>query len=214
MRTSLEVAMAKREPVPPQFQTLADRLERELAHADRLLESFLNLARAQGGHLGEIAEVKLEPLITAALTARAERIGNRDITVQTRLASVQVPGSRTLLERMIENVIENAVRHNQPGGFIEIALTRPSPGQARLIIDSAGPVLDQAAVDHLVQPFKRLGRDRIGSQNGHGLGLSIVSAIAAAHEGQLDLLARPEGGLRVQITLPFATVTELEPVPA
>ena len=71
-----------------------------------------------------------------------------------------------------------------------------------MIVDSSGPMLDPSAVAQLAQPFKRLGQDRIGSQNGHGLGLSIVAAVAAAHEGSLELQARPEGGLRVQITLP------------
>ena len=76
--------------------------------------------------------------------------------------------------------------------------------QARLIVDSSGPVLEESAVAQLAQPFKRLHQDRIGSHNGHGLGLSIVAAVAAAHDGSLDLHARAEGGLRVQITLPAA----------
>jgi hypothetical protein len=76
---------------------------------------------------------------------------------------------------------------------------------ARVIVDSSGRVLDQGAVAQLAQPFRRLGHDRTGSQNGHGLGLSIVAAVAAAHGGTLDLRARRQGGLRVQITLPAAT---------
>jgi signal transduction histidine kinase len=76
-------------------------------------------------------------------------------------------------------------------------------------VDSSGPVLDQSAIAQLAEPFKRLSQDRIGSQNGHGLGLSIVAAVAVAHDGQLDLEARAEGGLRVQITLPGAAVPEL-----
>ena len=63
-------------------------------------------------------------------------------------------------------------------------------------------VLDQDAVAQLAQPFRRLGQDRTGSHNGHGLGLSIVAAVAAAHDGTLELHARPHGGLRVEITLP------------
>jgi signal transduction histidine kinase len=81
-----------------------------------------------------------------------------------------------------------------------------------VVIDSSGPLLDQQAVAQLALPFKRLSPDRTGSQNGHGLGLSIVAAIAAAHGGSLDLHARAEGGLRVQITLPAATVTQLAAV--
>ena len=122
------------------------------------------------------------------------------------MAAVEVTGSATLLERMFANVIENAVRHNQPGGSIEITLVPVSGEQAQVTIDSSGPMLDEPAVAQLAQPFKRLGRDRTGSQHGHGLGLSIVAAVAAAHDGSLELHARAEGGLRVQITLPAAAI--------
>jgi signal transduction histidine kinase len=105
-------------------------------------------------------------------------------------------------------VIENAVRHNQPGGSIRLSLTRIGDHLVRVMIDSSGPKLDQEAVAQLAQPFKRLRQDRTGSQNGHGLGLSIVAAVAAAHAGSLELHARPEGGLRVQITLPAVTIRQ------
>ena len=128
----------------------------------------------------------------------------RRLTVETHLAAVEVAGNATLLRRMVENVIENAVHHNQPAGSVELTLTLLNGAQARLIIDSSGPMLDQSAVAGLAQAFTRLGHDRTGSQDGHGLGLSLVAAVAAAHDGSLELYARAEGGLRVQITLPAA----------
>jgi signal transduction histidine kinase len=121
--------------------------------------------------------------------------------------------SETLLARMIENVIENAVRHNQQRGRIDIACELDG-GQARLLIENTGPALDEHAVAQLAQPFRRLAPQRTGSENGHGLGLSIVAAIAAAHGGNLRRHARPQGGLQVTITLPDATVTQTAPVPA
>jgi hypothetical protein len=209
MRTTLDVAIAKPGGVPVQTRDLDADLRVDLDHADRLLESFLNLARAQNGQLDEYTQVALEPIITAALTARADQIAAKRLTVDKHLAAVEVAGSVTLLGRMIENVIENAVRHNQPDGSIELTLA-PAPGQrARVIIDSSGPMLDPYAVALLAQPFKRLSQDRTGSPNGHGLGLSIVAAVAAAHDGSLDLQARAEGGLRVLITLPAASTSQL-----
>ncbi len=205
MRTTLDVAIAKPGGVPIQTRELDAELRVDLDHADRLLESFLTLARAQNGQLDEHIQVALEPLITAALTARADQINAKRLTVETHLAAVEVAGNATLLGRMVENVIENAVRHNQPGGSVELTLIPPNGRQARLIIDSSGPMLDESAVAELAQPFTRLGQDRTGWQNGHGLGLSIVAAVAAAHDGSLELHARPEGGLRVQITLAAAT---------
>ena len=93
-----------------------------------------------------------------------------------------------------------------PGPYAAWARDRAiSEGKDVLIIDTSGPMLDQSAVAELAQPFTRLGQDRTRSHNGHGLGLSIVAAVAAAHDGKIALHARAEGGLRVQITLGSAT---------
>jgi signal transduction histidine kinase len=209
MRTTLDVAIAKPGGVPEQTRELDADLRVDLDHADSLLESFLALARAQHGRVGEHNHVALEPLVTAALSARAEQIAAKGLAVETQLVGVEVIGSATLLGRMIANVIENAVRHTPPAGSIEITLAPPSGGRALVTIDSSGQMLDQQAVTQLGQPFKRLRQDRTGSQDGHGLGLSIVAAVAAAHGGGLELHARAEGGLRVRIMLPAATAPEL-----
>jgi signal transduction histidine kinase len=209
MRTTLDVAIAKPDGVPAQTRRLDAELRVDLDHAERLLESFLALARAQNGLPEERVEVALEPIISAALRARTDQIADKRLAVATHLAAVETAGSPTLLRRMIENVIENAVRHNQPDGVIELTLTSVDRQLAQVIIDSSGPILDEHAVAQLAQPFKRLSVDRTGSQNGHGLGLSIVAAIVAAHGGDLDLHARPEGGLSVRITLPASTVPQL-----
>ncbi len=206
MRTTLDVAIAKPGGVPDQTRELDADLRMDLDHADSLLESFLSLARAQNGErqLDVHQPVSLEPLITSALADRADQVAAQRLSVTTECSAVEVTGSAVLLGRMVANVIENAVRHNHPGGSIEVTLASPCGGQARVVVDSSGPTLDHDAVAHLAQPFKRLTQDRTGSQKGHGLGLSIVAAIAAAHDGSLELQARRQGGLRVQITLPTA----------
>ncbi|MGH2850328.1 MAG: sensor histidine kinase [Solirubrobacteraceae bacterium] len=207
MRTTLDVAIAKPGGVPDQTRELDAELRVDLDNADLLLESFLILGRAQNGQLDEHDQVGLEPIITAALTARSGRIAAKSLAATTHLTAVEVAGSATLLRRMIDNVIENAVSYTEPGGSIELTLAPLDGQQARVTVDSSGPPLDPSAVARLAQPFTRLGRDRVGSQNGHGLGLSIVAAVAAAHDGTIDLQARAEGGLRVEITLP-ATVPQ------
>jgi signal transduction histidine kinase len=209
MRTTLDVAIAKPDGVPSQTRELDAELRVDLDHCDRLLEGFLALARAQNGRVAEQGHVALEPLITDALRASAKQIAAKRIAVETRLDPVEVAGSPTLLARMVENVIENAVHHNQPDGSIELTLASLNDQHAQLTIDSSGPLLDPFAVAQLAQPFKRLGQDRVGTPGGHGLGLAIVDAVAAAHDGSLELQARPEGGLRVQITLPGAATEQL-----
>jgi hypothetical protein len=202
MRTTLDVAIAKPGGVPPQMRALDAELRVDLDHCDRLLESFLALARAHSGRAVEQGHVALEPLIADALSARAVQIAAKRLRVETDMSPVEVAGSRTLLARMVENVIENAVRHNQPDGSIWLTLASLDDRDAQLTVDSSGPALDPSAVADLAQPFTRLGHDRIATADGHGLGLSIVDAVAAAHDGDLALEARPQGGLRVQITLP------------
>jgi signal transduction histidine kinase len=203
MRASLDVAVAKPEPVPPQTVALADRVRAELDRVDELLEGFLVLARAQHGVLPGQARLSLGGVVSAALGARAGAITARDLTLEFSdgcdLAWVE--GSEPLLSRMVDNVIDNAIGHNQDGGWIRVA-TGADGRLARVVVETGGALLDQRQVAQLAQPFRRLGADRTGSDRGAGLGLSIVAAIAAAHGGSLDLHARAEGGLRVSIGLP------------
>jgi signal transduction histidine kinase len=112
---------------------------------------------------------------------------------------------------MVDNVIDNAIGHNQDGGWIRVATGADGP-LARVVVETGGALLDQRQVAQLAQPFRRLGADRTGS--GSGLGLSIVAAITTAHGGTLDLHARPDGGLRVSISLPLAAHPERAGVPA
>ncbi|MFC3979941.1 sensor histidine kinase [Streptosporangium jomthongense] len=214
MRASLDVALAKPEPVPAQTAALADRLRTELDQVDRLLEGFLMLARAQHGALTDRTTLSLHQLATAALHARTADIATNNLTVRSPAAadtpgtvhdSAWTQGNRTLITRMIDNVIDNAITHNHEGGSILLATTTDG-ATARLVVETGGRVLDQRQVDRLAQPFQRLGADRTHSGDGSGLGLSIVAAVAAAHGGTLDLRARPEGGLRVVISLPAAAV--------
>jgi signal transduction histidine kinase len=123
------------------------------------------------------------------------------VEVDRSLRDAPVTGSEALLSRMVENVIDNAVRHNERGGWIRVE-TEMEGSAARLVVESGGRTLDDREVQELAQPFRRLGADRTGSENGTGLGLSIVAAIAAAHGGAIHLHARAQGGLRVVIVLP------------
>ncbi len=200
MRATLDVAIADPRTCR-HLRTLDANLREDLDQADQLLESFLALARAHREQLGDQAPVSLPQLVRDAVAAREQAIVTKQIRLRTALAPAGVTGSDTLLEQMVENVIDNAVRHNHTDGTISIE-TDTDQQTARLIVESSGPILDPAAVAQLAQPFRRLSAERTGSQDGHGLGLSIVAAVAAAHHGALKLDARPQGGLRVQITLP------------
>jgi signal transduction histidine kinase len=217
MRASVDVAVAKPAPVPAQTLSLANRLHTELDQIDRLLDGLLLLARAQHGatELPDRATLSLGVVVAEALAARADDITAMSLTVYDDIGreGTRVRGGRTLLRRMVDNVIDNSIRHNHEGGWIRVTTTAGG-GAARLIVETGGQVLDQQQVAQLAQPFRRLGADRTSSGGGAGLGLSIVSAIAATHGGALDLHARPEGGLRVEISLPPADLPVGAGVPA
>ena len=206
MRASLDVAMAKPAPISQESAALVVRLRAELDQVDRLLESFLALARAQRGEVSDTTVVSLGDLARDAIEQQGQMIAENQLRVdQQAVAEATVIGSDVLLARMVDNVIDNAIKHNERGGWVRVT-TETEGGTARLVIENGGPVIEHASVAELVQPFKRLGADRTGSETGTGLGLSIVAAIAEAHGGRLEIHGRAEGGLQVVLELPPATV--------
>lgn len=160
MRASLDVAMAKPGPLPSQIVTLGDRLRHELDHIDRLLESFLTLAHSQHGPTADQSTLSLAALASAAIDRQPAAISLLTLTVdREECAEACVIGSETLLSRMVENVIDNAVNHNQPGGWVRVKTAVDGP-VARIVVENGGPVLAQDEVEQLARPFRRLGAER------------------------------------------------------
>ncbi|WP_027341106.1 HAMP domain-containing sensor histidine kinase [Hamadaea tsunoensis] len=199
VRAAVDVAMAKPEPIPDATAVLAARTRTELDRLDRLLDGLLVLARAEHGALADREPLALGGLAGQAIAARADDILARNLTVDaSSLHGGRTEGSRILLLRMVENLVDNAIRHNEEGGFLRVATA--SGEFVRLVVESGGPVLDPVQVSRLGRPFERLGIERTGT--GSGLGLSIVTAIVEAHGGKVVFDARPGGGLRVVVLLP------------
>jgi signal transduction histidine kinase len=205
IRASLDVAVAKPDAAR-QTLALADRLRIQLDRVDQLLGGFLVLARAQHGALSDPADVEVAELVARAVADRAAGIAAKQLSVTEDLApGLGVHGDAALLSRMVENVVDNAVTHNEQGGWLRVQTSREGT-EVRLVVETGGRILPQRDVDRLAQPFVRAGTDRTGAADGSGLGLSIVAAIATAHGGRLSMAARPQGGLRVSIALPSAPV--------
>ena len=121
------------------------------------------------------------------------------------MAPAPTAGDPRLVERLIANLIDNAIRHNTPGGHVEIA-TGTRDRRAFVSIANTGPTVPPEEIQRLFQPFQRLGGARTRHNSGHGLGLSIVHAIATAHRATLTTQPRPDGGLTVEVSFPSTSV--------
>ena len=204
MRAAVDVAIGKPN-VPPQSAGARRGAPRGSRRGRQAAGELPDAGARAARRARSAGSVSLAQLAGDALAARGEAIAAKQLELHTALAPVCVTGSQTLLARMVDNVIENAVRHNQARG---VGQRRPRARRRDSATDRRerrAAVWTSSALTQLAQPFRRIGAERTGSQNGHGLGLSIVAAVAAAHGGILELHARPQGGLRVQITLPAAT---------
>ncbi|MEV7961742.1 sensor histidine kinase [Oerskovia paurometabola] len=178
------------------------------ARQERLIEGLLTLAAVDQAPLVpepvDLAEVAAQALATAGTAARD---GGVDLHLDAETTPTQ--GDAVLLERLVQNLVDNAVRYNEPGGRVAVA-TRPGPaGSVEVAVSNTGPVVPSYEVEALFEPFRRLGRDgavadRRGGyvRGGVGLGLSIVRSVAAAHGGQVTAEPREGGGLTVVARLP------------
>jgi signal transduction histidine kinase len=126
-----------------------------------------------------------------------------DLRIQTAIEPAALDGDPLLVQQLAANLIDNAVRHNIPGGDIQIT-TKTSHVGAVLSVTNSGQVIPSAEVDRLFQPFQRLGPRPVRRDGGHGLGLSIVRAIATAHGATIAAQPRPGGGLAIDVTFPRA----------
>lgn len=160
---------------------------------ERLVEDLLTLARGEKP-VTETDRVDLADLAEHAVSL----VPHEHVTVTTELAPAVTVGSAGLLDRLVVNLVGNAVQHNEAGGWVAVATVTES-GRAILRVTNSGPVVADHEIPGLLQPFSR-GRDRVGP--GHGLGLSIAAAVVKGHHGEFTVAALPEGGLSVTVRLP------------
>lgn len=196
MRTEIDVALADPEASDDELRTMAEAVRETIDRCEGLLEGLLTLARSQAA-LGAEESVDLAALVGDCVTDLHARVVERQIDVRDSLSSAWVRGEPALLERMIANLVDNAIRHNVPRGFMEVS-TRAENGRVSLRVANGGDVIDAAEAQELAEPFRRRHRD----EHGFGLGLSIVRSVAEVHGGSVRLSARPAGGLEVSVDLP------------
>jgi signal transduction histidine kinase len=194
MRTAMDVVLAKPEPTREELVSMAADVRQAVDQSERLIEVLLVLAR------NDVSRALTDPLDLAAVAEDAlEGRTAAGITTTTALAEAPVTGDGVLLERLVANLVDNAERYNVPAGTITISTTADD-GVSVLRVVNTGPVVPPDQVDRLFLPFTRL--DDRTRHDGFGLGLALVSSIAAVHNGTVDATAPPAGGLDVTVRLP------------
>ncbi|HEV2934114.1 MAG TPA: HAMP domain-containing sensor histidine kinase [Streptosporangiaceae bacterium] len=199
MRTAIDVTLAKPDRTPAQLEAMAAEVRQAVDRAEALIEALLTLARSDRG-TGPREPLDVAILAEDALDAAAPAIREHPVTVQAALEPAPAIGDPVLVERLVTNLIDNAVRHNDAHGWVQVA-TGTRDGMAFIDVANGGPVIPAELVPSLFEPFRRLS-ERSGSPDGTGLGLSIVWSVAAAHGGQATARPRPAGGLDVSVSLP------------
>lgn len=169
------------------------------ARQERLISGLLLLARSENELTGR-SPVDLADVVGHVARQVAPEAAGAGVAVSTEAVSTVVAGDPVLLERLVQNLVENGVRHNLPSeGWVRVST---EPG-GRLVVANSGPVVPPYDIPGLFEPFRRLREERT-RRHGFGLGLSIVRAIARAHGGEVTAQPRPDGGLVVTVTWPAA----------
>jgi signal transduction histidine kinase len=199
-RTLLQVALDEPAATVGMWRATGEELLASNTEQERLIEALLTLASSQAG-LHHREAVDLSAVTSAVLLAPRPETSRLGLHIEVTSRPAILHGDPVLAERLVANLADNAVRHNIPGGHVQIT-TRTRGGRAILSVTNTGPAIPPGTVDRLFQPFQRLHPHRASNGNGNGLGLSIVRAIATAHDATITAQAQPGGGLAIDVTFP------------
>jgi signal transduction histidine kinase len=197
LRTLLEVTLTDPDADADALRSACQEALALGGHQERLVQALLALATSERG-LTRRDTLDLAQVATGVLASRRDQATQRGIDLTEHLAPAVAAGDPRLIESLVANLIDNAIRHNHPDGHVEIT-TQTSGTQATLTVTNSGPVIPDNQIQRLFQPFQRLAPDRHSRRDGYGLGLAIVNAVAQAHHAALTTSARPEGGLAITI---------------
>ncbi|MGV9271564.1 sensor histidine kinase [Kitasatospora sp. NPDC003701] len=201
-RTLLEVQLSD-PAASPDLQQLGKTLLATNERSEQLVEGLLLLARSDN-ELTDRRPVELSEVATRALVQTRAEADRREVELRATLNQAVVAGNGVLLERIALNLLQNAVRYNTAGGWVEIS-TAEVPGGGELVVSNTGPVVPGYELEHIFEPFRRVkGAERTRSDKGVGLGLSIVRSVVRAHGGTIEATPRSGGGLTMRVRIPGA----------
>ena len=206
VRALLEMVLSDPRATVGTFRTTCRQVLEESAQQEQLIDALLALAQGQRG-IDTRERIDLAAIAGDVLRAHEAEAAARGVHVDVSLESAPIAGDRRLIERLLSNLVDNALRYNGPGASAQVAV-RAAGGRVELAVVNTGPVVPAQEIDRLLAPFQRLAGDRVGRGEGLGLGLSIAAAIANAHDARLAVTPGPHGGLEIRVRFPRATGDE------
>jgi signal transduction histidine kinase len=199
-RSMIQVALADPDITLDSLRATCDEVLQAGQEQEQLIEALLTLARSQRGP-DQHRDIDMAKIATEVLEMQQAAIDGKRLHLVPNLDRAVLLGDERLIRVLITNLLENAVRHNYAGGSVDVEVAT-TDRQAALTVTNTGIVLSADQLHRLLQPFQRLDGDRSSARQGLGLGLSIVTAVVAAHDGTLSVRPRPGGGLSVRATFP------------
>jgi signal transduction histidine kinase len=179
-----------------QLELLSRQLLATNERNERLVEGLLALAETERGLLAR-TPVRFDAIVAEVVEGLRPAAEQAQVQLHTALAPATVDGEAPLLERLVTNLLQNAVKYNVPGGWVRTSVD--APGVLR--VSNSGPDVPPEQVSALFEPFRRLSGERLHHGGGVGLGLTIARSIVAAHGGHINAWAEPAGGLTVELHL-------------
>jgi signal transduction histidine kinase len=199
-RAMLQVALADPDLTLASLRTTCEEVLQTGTQQEQLIEALLTLARSQRG-LDRREPFDLAVIAGEVLLSHEPAATVRGVSIDTALKAAPVLGDARLVERLVSNLVENALRHNNSNGRVEVTVGTEA-GHATLRVANTGPDIPAEQIERLLQPFQRLDVERGGEHDGLGLGLSIVDAIATAHSATFAAGPGVNGGLAIEVSFP------------
>ncbi|GAA4594727.1 signal transduction histidine kinase [Actinoplanes octamycinicus] len=195
-RTLIEVGLA-RATSPDKLELVTAQLLETNERNERLIEGLLVLSESDRGLVTKIP-LRLDEIVAGVLDDHETQAREAGLTITRTLAPRVVLGERVLLERLVTNLVQNAIKYNRPDGTIEVEVG----GEPALTVTNTGDDVPPGVVSGLFEPFRRLSGTRIDHSGGAGLGLTIARSICRAHDGVIAAHSSGRDGLRVEIAFP------------
>jgi len=200
IRAELDVTLSDPEATPQDYREMAEVIRDAVSRSDQLIDRLLFLARCEGSPAHE--PVDLAKIAAEVAERYAGEADARELALELQLSPALLEGDPVLLDRMVANLVENAIRHNVTGGSFTVS-TGSDGRDTTVTVSNGGPLIPPESVDRLFERFYRVDKSRSRSTGGFGLGLPIVRAVAEAHGGASHARAPSQGGLEITVRIPM-----------